>query len=32
MTLREAEEALRAFFGNYRTLKKWMGQHGDRCQ
>lgn len=32
MTLREAEEALRAFFRNYPTLKKWMGRHADRCQ
>ena len=32
MTLREAEEALRAFFRNYRTLKKWMGLHAGRCQ
>jgi DNA polymerase-1 len=32
MTLREAEEALRAFFRNYPTLKRWMGRHADRCQ
>ena len=32
MTVREAEKALRAFFRNYPTLKRWMGLHADRCQ
>lgn len=32
MTPREAEVALRAFFRNYPTLKRWMSQHADRCQ
>ena len=32
MTLREAEAALRAFFRNYPTFKRWMYQHADRCQ
>ncbi len=31
MTIPEAEAALRAFFGNYPTLKRWMRQHADRC-
>jgi DNA polymerase-1 len=32
MTLRDAEAALRAFFQNYPTLKRWMHKHADRCQ
>ena len=32
MTIQEADAALRAFFGNYPALKRWMHHHFDRCQ
>jgi DNA polymerase I len=32
LTLREAKNALRAFFRNFPTLKRWMGLHADLCQ
>jgi DNA polymerase I len=32
MTIKEADNALRAFFRNFPTLKRWMRQHADRCQ
>jgi DNA polymerase-1 len=32
ITMQEAEAALRAFFREYPTLKRWMRQNADRCQ